>query len=86
MESVKIKKMIKKISRKKENSNIMIIENDNVKNFNARLSTMYYINDTISFASSIILKFLFEFENCSKKESNTKAKEKNSKKKKTSRK
>ena len=57
-----------------------MIENVDVINSNARSSMTYYINDTISFATIIILKSLFEFENFLKKESDTKMTEKNSKK------
>ena len=66
-----------------------MFENVDVKNLNARTFIIIYIDDTTSFENIFTSKFLLEFENFLKIESNastkTQAKEKNSEKK-TSRK
>ena len=62
--NVKMKKIIeKKFSKKKMNSNTIKFKNVNVKNSNARTFILFYIDDTTSFASFLISKSLFEFEN-----------------------
>ena len=68
------------------NSNTIVFEDFNVKNLNARIFTMFYIDDMTSFASIFISKSLLEFENFLKVENEasmtTQTKEKSSKKKK----
>ena len=75
----------KRFSKKEVNSNTMMFENVNVTNSNARMFIMFYINNTTSFASILISKFLLEFESFLKikSEASTKAqteKEKSKKK------
>ena len=84
-EKVKMKRIIEKKFLKKEvNSNTIIFESVNMKNSNARTFIIFYINDTTLFASILISKFLFEFENFLKIENKAsmkaQTKEKNSKK------
>ena len=56
-----MKKLIeKKFLKKKINLNIMIFEDVNIKNSNARTFIIFYINNTISFASILISKLLFK--------------------------
>ena len=83
--NLKIKKRVKKeFSKKKVNSNIMMFENVNVKDLNARTFMIFYIDDTMSFADILISRFLFKFENFlnieSKALTETWTKEKNRKK------
>ena len=40
-----------------------MFKNVNIKNLNARIFMMFYIDNTTSSASIFILKLLFEFEN-----------------------
>ena len=52
----------KKNLKRKMNSNTIMFENVNVKNSNARIFIMFYIDDTTLSASILILKSLFKFE------------------------
>ena len=76
----------KKFLKKKVNSNTIMFKSINVKNSNVQTFIIFYIDDTTSFASTFISKFLFEFESFLKIENNTstrtQAKKENSKKEK----
>ena len=62
----------------------MMIENVNVKNSNARSSTTYHIDDTISFADIIISKFSTKFKSFSEKEKATRKLKRKARRKKKS--
>ena len=63
---MKIKKIIEnKFFKKKVTSNGIVFESVNVKNTNARIFMMFYIDNTTSFANTFISKFLFEFKDFS---------------------
>ena len=67
-EECKNRKIIEtKFSKEKKNSDIMMFGGVDLKNLNARICMIYYINDIIT-TSSIIIKTFFEFESFSNKE------------------
>ena len=69
--NIKMKKIIKKrFSRKKENLNIIIFDDVNMKNANAQTFMIFCIDNTTT-TSNIIMKFSFEFESLKKKENPT---------------
>ena len=80
-EDVKMKKVVEKFSKKKENSDTMMFEIVDVKNSNARILMKHHIDDTTS-TSNNFTKFFSEFENFLKKESATQAKAQKKKQKK----
>ena len=65
-ENVKMKRIIKKFSEKK-NSDTMMFEIVDVKNSNARIFIKHHIDDTTSISNSF-MKFYFEFEDFLKEE------------------
>ena len=78
-ENVKMKRIIKKSLKKKENFDIIMFEIIDVKNSNAKIFIKYYINNTTTISSNFT-KFFFEFESFLKKEDAGKRTRKNKKK------
>ena len=66
------KKDLERIFEKEgKDSNTIMFENVNVKDLNTRTFIMFYIDDITLFEEIFISKFLLEFENFSKIESDT---------------
>ena len=68
------------MSKKKENSDIIMFDVVDVKNSNAEIFMKYYIDDIITISNSIT-KIFFEFESFLKKESAAQMQKKKQKKK-----